>query len=106
MPVAMLMMLVQNVAPGSWRTQTRTHRSKVHQAGEGNDPGIHGVDQVAAIELKEKLVLDTWVGERGISGRTDQKTIGQPIVQEGHKLGDNTEHRRANKPLVPKRSGG
>ena len=31
----------------------RTQRAKEHEAGQGDDPEVHGVDYVAAIELEE-----------------------------------------------------
>ena len=30
----------------------RTHRSEVHEAGEGDDPEVLGVDEVATMELQ------------------------------------------------------
>ena len=36
----------------------RTKRGKVHEAGEGDDPEVRGVDNVATIELEESE-LDT-----------------------------------------------
>ena len=53
----------------------RTYRAEVHEAGEGDDPEVHGVDNVAPIELGEELGLDTWVSECRTKQRTDQKTI-------------------------------
>jgi len=50
-PIAMSTTLVQSVAAGSRRTWMRTHRGKVHEAGESNSPKLHGVDHVATIEL-------------------------------------------------------
>ena len=57
------------------KTQIRTKRGKVHEAGECDGPEVHGVDYVAKIKL-EKLALDTWVNERGTKKRTDQKASG------------------------------
>ena len=51
MPIAVLMALVLNVATDLQRTQMRTQRAKVHEAGEGDDPEVLGVDNVATIEL-------------------------------------------------------
>ena len=31
----------------------RTQRAEIHEAGEGNDPEFHRVDNIAAIELEE-----------------------------------------------------
>ena len=53
----------------------RTKRGKVHEAGEGDGPEVHGVDNIATIELDERE-LDTWMGERITKRGTDQKTIG------------------------------
>ena len=54
----------------------RTHRAKVHEAGEGNDPKVSGVDYVATVELQGKQALGTCVSERIIRQRTNQKAIG------------------------------
>ena len=58
----------------------RTQRGKVHDTREGDGPDIHGIDDIATVEL-EAVALDTWMGERSTKQRTDQKTIGQQIVQ-------------------------
>ena len=34
----------------------RTQRGKIHQAGKGNNPVIHGIDNVATIELEQSHV--------------------------------------------------
>jgi len=39
----------------------RTHRTEVHEAWEGDNPAVHGMDHVAAIELKGRI-LDTQAG--------------------------------------------
>ena len=54
----------------------RTYRTEVHEAGEGDDPEIFGVDYVATVELQWGATLDTCTGERIIEQRTNQKTIG------------------------------
>ena len=53
-PIAMLIMLTQSVATSLWRTRIRTHRGEEHEAGEGDDPGVHDVDNVTTIELEEQ----------------------------------------------------
>ena len=53
----------------------RTQRAEEREAGEGDDPEIHRVDNVTTIEL-EGLVSETWVNKRSIEQRTDQKAIG------------------------------
>ena len=52
MPIPILSTLVLSVATGSWRTQVRTYRAEVHEAGEGDDPEVLGVDEVATMELQ------------------------------------------------------
>ena len=52
MPIPILLTLVLSVATGSWRTQVRTYRAEVHEAGEGDDPEVLGVDEVATMELQ------------------------------------------------------
>ena len=54
----------------------RTYRTEVHEAGEGDDPVIFGIDYVATVELQWEPTLDTCTGERIIEQRTNQKTIG------------------------------
>ena len=51
MPVATLSTLALSVTVSFGRTQIRTHRAEVQEAGESNDPEVHGVDNVTAIEL-------------------------------------------------------
>jgi hypothetical protein len=46
----------------------RTHRGKVHEAGEGDDPEVHGVDYVATIEL------GGGAGVRHLGERTQHQT--------------------------------
>ena len=81
----------------------RTNRTKVHEAGEGDDPEFLGIDNIATIKLG-KPTLDVWANERGIGRGTDQKTIGQPIVQGERNTGNNTEHTGGSEYLVCKRS--
>ena len=54
----------------------RTQRAKEHEAGEGNDPEVLGVDNVATIELEEEPVLIPWLSEHVVKQGTDQKTVG------------------------------
>jgi len=61
-PVAILTMLAQSATASLWRTQIRTHRAEVHEAGEGDGPEVHGIDHIASVELEEKPALDTWTG--------------------------------------------
>ena len=84
-------MLAPSVAAGSWRTQIRTQRAKVNKAGESDDPEAHGVDGVATIQLGGERALDTWVSERGIKQRADQKSIGQPTAQEEGAISNDSE---------------
>ena len=82
----------------------RTRRAKVHETGDGDDPEVLGVDKIATVELGEVVVLDTWMGERNIKRRADQKAIGQQIVQGERNIWDNTEPFKANGQLVSHRS--
>ena len=63
------------LAASSRRTKMRTQRTKVHQAGESNDPEVPGVYNIAAVELEE-LVLDIWASKRGIGQMANQKAVG------------------------------
>ena len=51
----------------------RTERSEIQQAGNGDDPAIHGIDNIATIELEQRPVLDT--SPIGLI-QTYQKAIG------------------------------
>ena len=43
------MALALSAAVDLWRIQMRTQRTEEHEAGEGNDPEVPGVDDVAAV---------------------------------------------------------
>ena len=73
-PIAVLTTLARNVATSSWRTRVRTHRGEVHEAGEGNDPVFHGIDNVTTIELEIAACVRHLDKETGQN--TYQKTIG------------------------------
>ena len=79
-------LLALSVAPDVQRTHVRTHRAKKHETGEGHDPEVHRVDNVAAIELLEEPALDTWISDRNIKQRADQKAITQPIDRDKHDI--------------------
>ena len=59
-----------------WRIKTPTKRANVHEAGEGDDPKVPGVDDVAAIELGEEPALETMASGHNVKQRTHQKPIG------------------------------
>ena len=63
-----------SVAADSRGAQLRTKRAEEHEAGKGDDPKV-GIEQITTIEL-EDWGLDTWMSDRSIEQRTDQKTIG------------------------------
>ena len=52
MLIAILSTLVLTIATSSWRTRVRTYRAEVHEAGEGDDPEVLGVDEVTTMELQ------------------------------------------------------
>ena len=56
----------------------RTYRPEVHEAGEGDDPEIHGVDDVTTIELGEGLVLDTW----GVNAGSNKELTKRPSANQ------------------------
>ena len=51
-PIAVPVMLAETVATGLHESGVRTQRSKIHKDGDCNGPIIHGIDDVAAIELE------------------------------------------------------
>ena len=55
----------RTVANGVLGVQARTKSSKVYYAGEGDGPGVHGVYNIATVELKEQPVLDIWATRPG-----------------------------------------
>jgi len=59
MPVAISIPSAPSAAAGQRRTHTRTHRAEKHEAGEGDDPEVHGIDHVTTVELEERWGLDT-----------------------------------------------
>ena len=89
-PIAISSTLALSIIANLWRTQIRTRRTKKHEAGEGDDPEVHGVDSIAAVELEEST-LGTWASGRKIKQRTDQKTISQPTTQVEHNVGDDID---------------
>ena len=58
MPIATLTTLALRVVTRSSKTQVRTHRAEVHEAWEGDEPDILGVDDITTIKLEEPA-LDT-----------------------------------------------
>ena len=71
----MIMTSALSVATSVWGTRVRAHRAEVHEAWEGDDPKVPGVDYVTAIELGEEPALGTWWG-KAASNRANQKPIG------------------------------
>ena len=96
-------MLVLRVIAGAWRTQMRTKRAKVHEAGEGDDPEALGIYNVTTVKLEERT-SDTWMSERSIGRGTDQKTIGQPIIQGERDTGNDSGYTGGGERFVSKRS--
>jgi len=56
----------------------RTKRGEIHQAGEGNNPVIHGIDNVATIELEQSHIkhLPTEFNEEKKSPKGHRLAIG------------------------------
>jgi len=54
MPIAMSTTLATGAAASLYRTQERTQRGEEHEAGEDDDPEVHGVDNVATIKLDSR----------------------------------------------------
>jgi hypothetical protein len=55
-PIAILKTLSAQRVAGVWKNQIRTHRAEIHKAGEGDDPAVHCINNIATIELEEQLV--------------------------------------------------
>ena len=75
MLIAISSTLALSATASWWRAQIRTYRANVHEAGEGDDPEVLGVDYVATVELQGESALGTCTGERIIEQRTNQKTV-------------------------------
>ena len=97
-------MLALSVIAGSWRTQMRTKRAEVHEAGECNDPEVLGIHNKTTIKLEERT-SDTWMSECSIGRGTDQETISQPIVQGERDTGYHSGYTGGSEQLVSERSG-
>ena len=85
-------------------TGVRTQRGDVHQDREGDHPVVHGINNVAAIELEERPTLATratWVDYK-----TYQQAISQPLIQDEHKIGNDVNGLGGNLELVPERTRG
>lgn len=63
-----------SVATRSWRSEIRTQRAKVYEAGEDDGPEVHGVDNVTTIKLEEST-SDTLTSENSIKRRTYHKAV-------------------------------
>ena len=65
---------------------------------------VHGVDNVAAIELEEPM-SDSWmISECDCEHRTNQETVGHPTVQGEHNIPNDTDRLGVNESLVSIRS--
>ena len=47
---------------GSCTIRVRTQRGEIHREGQGNGPGVHRIDNVAAMELEQRPRLE-WESE-------------------------------------------
>jgi len=59
-PIATLRTLARSAIASLQKPRMRTHRANIHEAGEGDDPKVHGANQVVTVELGGKLELDIW----------------------------------------------
>jgi hypothetical protein len=53
-PAAVSAALVQSVAVVSCGTRARTNKDEVHQAWEGDNQTVFGVNDIAAVQLEER----------------------------------------------------
>ena len=74
-PIAMLMRLAQRIVC-SRRGQAHTHRTEIDDAGDGDDPDVHGIDDVTTVELVGRLILDTWASDLS-TGLTKRPSANQ-----------------------------
>ena len=75
-PIAASVMLIGDVAVSLRRTRARTQRGEIHQAREGDNPMVHGIDNIAAIELEVQPTLGTWTTRLSI-GLTKRPSASQ-----------------------------
>ena len=73
-PITIMFTLALIAAASFRRDRIRTQRAKVHEAGKGDGPDIHGVNYITTIELEEPT-LDTWTNKWSTKQEADQKTI-------------------------------
>ena len=66
-----------------------TQRAKIHEAGEGDDPEVHGIDYMTTIDQWEKPVtLDTGVSERALNRElTRTPSANQPFKLQEVRVG-------------------
>lgn len=98
-PTTVSIPLVKSVSVGLESAQTPTPSGNVHQAWEGNDPVAHSINDEAAVELEERLTLDTQASDWH-KDRTHQEAICQPLVQKEHNAGNNIDRLRVDEDLV------
>ena len=74
MPAPVPTVSTQTVVVGLWRTQLRTESAEEGEAGEGDDPEVPSVGDVATIDL-EGPVLDVWTSESSIKPKSVPKSL-------------------------------
>ena len=74
-PVTILMTLAPGEVTAFQRTQVHTKGAEVHEAGENDNPGVHGIDYVATIELGEPE-LDT------VHAAQNKELTGRPSANQ------------------------
>ena len=72
-------------ATGLRRTRVRTHRGEEHEAGEGDDPEVHGVDNVTTIELEEQPALGAWMRE--LDAKVTKRPSASQLFKRNMRLG-------------------
>ena len=65
MPTAASVILAYTVPEHLWGTRSHTYSGEVQQGREEDCPGVHGVHNVATVELEAKHMLDIRV--RGLN---------------------------------------
>jgi hypothetical protein len=78
-PVAVLRTLADRVGVGSQGTRAHSERSEEHREGDRDDPVVHGIDNKATMELKERSTLD----HRTTEFEPDLPKVHQPATDSG-----------------------
>jgi hypothetical protein len=86
-------------------SRTRTQRGEVHQAGKGDGPVVHCVNNTAAIELEDKrFMLDTVATE--LNTELTKRPSASQLFNRNIRVGTTLGRLGVDEELVSERSRG